>query len=108
MVAPLRPTTSPRKSGTRFKKSEPSSRKRGRALVAVKREDCREPKAYAVTAGKDRNPSTLTEKVMYRKGSLDVENKDYIKADKRDKWVGIALALAALVVLAVSFWERMQ
>jgi len=37
-----------------------------------------------------------------------VEDKDCIRADRLDKWVGVVIAVAAVVVLAVSFLERMQ
>jgi hypothetical protein len=36
------------------------------------------------------------------------DDKDYIRADRQDKWVGIVVMIAAVVVLAVSFWEWLQ
>lgn len=36
------------------------------------------------------------------------DDKDYIRADRQDKLVGIVIAAAVVVVLAVSFLERLQ
>jgi hypothetical protein len=36
------------------------------------------------------------------------EDKDYIRADRQDKLVGIVVMIAAIVVLAVSSWEWLQ
>jgi hypothetical protein len=43
-----------------------------------------------------------------QRGIPFADDKDYIRADRLDKLVGIVIMVAAVIVLAVSFWEWLQ